>query len=127
MAFNILIVDDSLTIRAVIKRTLIIADVPTKTIFEASDGQEALDILNNNWVDLVFSDLNMPGLSGFDMIKQMRDSNIIDDIPVVVISTEGSLTRVEELKKLGIRAYIHKPFTPEQIKSITEQVMGKWK
>jgi two-component system chemotaxis response regulator CheY len=126
MAFNILIVDDSATIRSVIIRTLQIAEVPTKEIFQASDGNEALEVLKDNWVDLIFTDLNMPGMNGVEFIRQIYKKKIVEETPVVVISTEGSLTRVKELKELGIKAFIHKPFTPEQIKAVSEEVLGKW-
>ena len=71
MSYNILIVDDSKTIRSVIKKTLDIADVPVGDLYEAENGKEALDVMNSNWIDLIFADINMPVMTGIEMIKKM--------------------------------------------------------
>lgn len=124
MAYNILIVDDSRTIRAVLRKTLTLSQLDLGEIFEAGNGQEALDCLKDNWVDLVLSDLNMPVMSGMELVKKMSEDGLLHEIPVIVISTEGSATRIEELKQRGIREYIRKPFTPEAIGDIIRTVLG---
>ena len=125
MALNILIVDDSLTVRSVIKKTLKIADIPYNEIHEAENGKQALEVLSENWIDLVFADINMPVMTGVEMVEKMAEDSMLDNIPVVVVSTEGSTTRIEELKNLGIRAYIRKPFAPEALKEVVDQVIGE--
>ena len=85
MAFNVLIVDDSETVRAVIVKTLEIGGVPVNEIHHAANGQEALEKLSKNWVDLVFADLNMPIMSGIEMIEEMSKDGIIESIPVVIV------------------------------------------
>ena len=72
MSFNILIVDDSKTIRSVIKKTLNIARVPVGNLYEAENGKEALNVMNSNWIDLVFADINMPVMNGIEMIKKCQ-------------------------------------------------------
>ncbi len=124
MALNILVVDDSSTVRAVIKKTLSLAEVPVGQLYEAENGKEALDILGKEWVDLIFSDINMPVMGGVEMIERMREDNMMAAIPVIVVSTEGSATRIEELKSKGVRAYIRKPFTPELVRSVVDDIMG---
>jgi len=124
MAFNILIVDDSDTVRAIIAKTLRIAEVPINELYEAANGQEALAVLKEQWIDLVFSDINMPVMTGVEMIEQMHQDEALRSIPVVVVSTEGSKTRIEDLIQKGVRAYIRKPFTPEILKDIVEKVLG---
>lgn len=123
MALNILIVDDSKVVRSVIKKTLDIAGVDAGKIFEAGDGKEALEILDKEWIDLVFADINMPVMTGLEMVDRMKEDGILQTIPVVIVSTEGSETRIEELKAKGIRAYIRKPFTPETIKKVVDDIM----
>lgn len=123
MALNILIVDDSKVVRSVIKKTLDIAGVDIGKIFEAGDGKEALEILDKEWIDLVFADINMPVMTGLEMVDRMKEDGILQTIPVVIVSTEGSETRIEELKAKGIRAYIRKPFTPETIKKVVDDIM----
>ena len=126
MAFNILIVDDSRTIRSVIKKTLQIAGVPFGDIFEAANGEEGLQAMKENWVDLVFADINMPVMTGIEMIQKMDEDNILEKTPVIIVSTEGSKTRIEELFKKGVRAYIRKPITPEMLRNVVKEVMGDY-
>jgi two-component system chemotaxis response regulator CheY len=124
MPLNILIVDDSATVRAVIRKTLGLAEIPVGTLHQAGNGDEALQILHANTIDLVFSDINMPGMGGVELIEHMHADERLRGIPVVVISTEGSTTRIEDLRSKGIRAYLRKPFTPEQLKDVVEEITG---
>ncbi|RKY55401.1 MAG: response regulator [Candidatus Neomarinimicrobiota bacterium] len=124
MALNILVVDDSAVIRAVISKTFQLAEIPVGELFQAANGKEALEILNNNWVDLVFSDINMPVMGGIEMIEKMCEDGLLKTIPVVVVSTEGSTTRIEQLKSKGISAYIRKPFTPELVRKVVDDIIG---
>lgn len=124
MAYNILIVDDSVTIRAMIKKTLELTGLHIGEIFEAGNGKEALEHLHDNWIDIVLSDLNMPVMNGVEMVEAMAEDGLLKAIPVVIISTDGSTTRIEELKEKGVREYIRKPFTPETISKIIDKVLG---
>lgn len=123
MSLNIMIVDDSEIIRAVIIKTIKIAQIPVADFFEAGNGKEALDLLEKQWVDLVFADINMPVMNGIEMIDIMSKKNMLQSTPVIVVSTEGSQTRIEELINKGVRAYIRKPFAPEQVKEVVDQIM----
>ncbi len=124
MPYNILVVDDSQTVRAVIRKTLDLAGVDVGEIHEAGNGQEALDILRDNWLDLVFADINMPVMTGIEMVDRMSADGLLKTVPVVIVSTEGSATRVEQLKAKGVSAYIRKPFTPEIIREVVDEVLG---
>ena len=126
MSFNILIVDDSKTIRSVIKKTLDIAGVPVGDLYEAENGKEALDVMNSNLIDLIFADLNMPVMTGIEMIKKMSEDNILDKTPVIIVSTDGSKTRIDELLELGVKAYLRKPINPEELRNIVKEVMGAY-
>jgi len=125
MALNILIVDDSHTVRAVIAKTLKLTEIPIDQLYQASNGKEALTVLQTNWVDLIFTDINMPEMNGIELIEKMSEDGILKTIPVVVISTDGSITRIEQLKSKGVSAYIRKPFTPELIKSVVQKILGE--
>jgi two-component system chemotaxis response regulator CheY len=126
MSYNILIVDDSKTIRSVIKKTLDIAGVPVGDLYEAENGKEALEVMNSNWIDLIFADINMPVMTGIEMIKKMSEDNILDKTPVIIVSTEGSKTRIDDLLELGVRAYLRKPINPEELRNIVNEVMGDY-
>lgn len=123
MAYNILIVDDSAIIRAVIKKTLKLAEVPVNELHEAENGKVGLEKLKDNWIDLVFADINMPVMTGIEMVDKMAEEGLLKTVPVVIISTEGSKARIEELLNKGIRAYIRKPFTPEVLRDVVKEVM----
>ncbi len=124
MALNILVVDDSEVVRKVICKTLDLTEVPINEIFQAGNGKEALDILGDNWIDLIFADINMPIMGGVEMIEKMAEDGILTTIPVIIVSTEGSSTRLEELRSKGVRAVVRKPFTPEDLKRVVEDITG---
>jgi two-component system chemotaxis response regulator CheY len=125
MAYNILVVDDSETVRAVIAKAIGMSGVEVKTLMTAGNGQEALDILDKEWVDLVFADINMPVMGGVEMVKRMKADDGMKGIPVVIVSTEGSATRINGLMESGVRAFLRKPFTPESLKTTIDSIMGK--
>lgn len=124
MAFTILIVDDSAVVRAVISKSLALSDASISEVHKASDGKQALEILDKTWIDLVVTDINMPIMDGVTMIRKMREDKILSEIPVVVVSTEGSVERQEELAEMGVRGFIRKPFTPERLSEMVQTVMG---
>jgi len=115
MPMNILIVDDSAVMRSMILKSLRMADLDIAEAHQATNGLEGLSLLNEHPIDVVIADINMPVMNGEEMIQRMKSDDKTKDIPVLVISTEGSETRKESLKEQGV-AFIHKPFSPEQIR-----------
>lgn len=124
MAFNILIVDDSQIVRSVIAKSLDLANVAVRTLHQAANGLEGLKILLAHPVDLVFADINMPVMGGVEMVERMSRDDRLWSIPIVIVSTEGSATRIDELKSKGARAYLRKPFKPESIRAVIDRIMG---
>ena len=124
MSLNVLLVDDSETVLDVLTRTLGLAALDVGQVYRASNGQEALDVLKDNWVDLVFADINMPVMGGVEMVESMSRDGLLKTIPVVIVSTEGSATRIASLKSKGVAGYIRKPFTPESIKAVVQEVIA---
>ncbi len=118
MGINILVVDDSKIIRGVISKTLHLSGIEIGRIYEAGNGKEALEILKNNWVDLILTDINMPEMNGVELIDEISKDEVLRTIPIAIISTEASQLRVEELKSKGVKAYLRKPFTPESLKNM---------
>ena len=123
MAVNVLVVDDSSVMRAMIIKTIRLSGLQVGEIHQAADGQEGLEVLNQHWIDLVIADINMPVMNGEEMIDHMLKTPDFKDIPIVVISTEGSQTRIERLQNKGAR-FIHKPFTPEIIRDTVKEFLG---
>jgi two-component system chemotaxis response regulator CheY len=123
MAYNILIVDDSAIVRAVVRKTLGLTGIALGEIFDASNGRVALERLEQSWIDLVFADINMPVMNGIELVDQMIARDILKAVPVVIISTERSETRMAELRAKGVSAYLNKPFTPECLRDVITQVL----
>jgi len=121
MSLNVLIVDDSSVSRIMIAKSLKLSGIDIGQVHQAGNGQEALDVLAANWVDVIFADINMPVMNGEEMIDRIRANPVWVDIPIVVISTEGSQTRVERLEH-KCKRFIHKPFTPEMIREVVREM-----
>lgn len=115
MGKTVLIVDDSNTMRKIVSRSLRQAGIDFDQILEAGDGQEALDVLGANKVDVVLSDINMPNMTGLEFLKAKSEDDAIKDIPVVMISTETGADIIDEAKSYGAKGAIKKPFTPDLI------------
>ena len=123
MAINILIVDDSGVMRSMILKTLRMSGVPMGDIHQAGNGREGLDVLSEHWVDLAIVDINMPVMTGEEMIEHMHEDPEMKDIPVIVVSTEGSKARIDRLEHMGV-AFIHKPFTAEIVHDTINSILG---
>lgn len=116
MPKDVLIVDDSAAIRKILQRVLKQADIPVGQVLEAGDGVEALELLKNQTVGLVLSDINMPNMDGIQLLAKLKASEATKNVPVVMVTTEGSQARVMEAVGLGAAGYVRKPFTADQIK-----------
>ncbi len=123
MSLNVLVVDDSSVMRAIIIKTLRLSSLPLGEIHQAANGEEGLQVLDSNWIDLALVDINMPIMDGEEMIDRVRQNPDIADLPVIVVSTESSKTRIEILLKKS-NGFIHKPFTPEGLRETIINVTG---
>jgi two-component system chemotaxis response regulator CheY len=123
MSVNVLVVDDSGVMRSMIAKTIKLSGLRLGEIHQAANGRQGLEALNQHWIDLVIADINMPVMNGEEMIDKMLESPDLKDIPIVVVSTEGSQTRVERLQDKGAR-FIHKPFTPETVRDTVKEFLG---
>lgn len=113
MGLNVLIVDDSMLIRQVVRKVLKQVGIIPEVLHEANDGKEALDIVNAHPVDLILSDINMPNMDGLQFLMHLRQMESKQDIPVIMVSTEGSEETMQEALELGANGYVLKPFTAE--------------
>ena len=116
MPVDVLIVDDSAAIRKILQRVLTQAELPLGKVIEAADGLEAMVALKSQKVGLILSDINMPNMDGLELLGQLKSDAQWRDVPVIMISTEGSEAKVMEAVQLGARGFVRKPFTAEQIK-----------
>ncbi|HEV3201247.1 MAG TPA: response regulator [Bryobacteraceae bacterium] len=116
MESDILVVDDSAAIRKILQRVLRQTGMAIRAIHEAGDGQEALELLKSQTVNLVLTDINMPKMDGIQFLAAIKASPKWRNIPVVMVTTEGGEAKVGEAVRLGAAGYVRKPFTADQIK-----------
>ena len=121
---NILIVDDSATMRALLHRVVGLADLPIGTIYQAPNGLEALKILETHSVQAVFTDLNMPVMNGMQLLREMAKRESWKNLLRIIISTDGSKLRREEARELNVDLYVEKPFRPEVVRDVLCQIAG---
>jgi len=118
MGKNVLLVDDSSTMRKIIGRSLRQAGIDFDNIFEAGDGIEALEVLEREKIDIVLSDINMPNMDGISFLREKSERSNMKHIPVLMISTETGDDIIGEAKSLGAVGAIKKPFTPDKVNEV---------
>jgi len=123
VSFNILVVDDSAVMRAMIIRILRLTGLSLGEVYEAPNGREGLKVLDEKWVDLALVDINMPVMNGEEMIDSVRNNQTTADLPIIVVSTESNMERVETIRKKNVE-FVHKPFTPEVLRKTVLQLTG---
>ena len=106
---TVLIVDDFLTMRRIVRK--ILRDLNFEDIIEAEDGSAALDVLKRTRVDLIVSDWNMPRMTGLELLKEVRSTDSIKDIPFLMVTAESQKENIVEAVKARVSNYIVKPFT----------------
>jgi DNA-binding response OmpR family regulator len=119
-AKNILIVDDEPNVRLVFRTALA---VPEYMVATAEDGETALRFLANSPVDLVLLDLLMPGMSGMEVLQQLRDKG--NEVPVVIVTAHGSIPDAVAAMRLGAIDFVSKPLSPEALRSIVAEVVDR--
>lgn len=116
----ILIVDDSAAIRTVTK--LALAHLGADLV-EAVDGEQALEVLATRQFSLVISDVNMPKLSGLDLLGRLRQDARWKFLPVIMLTTEGCKTEIDKGRALGARAWITKPFKADVLVDTVQKIV----
>jgi two-component system chemotaxis response regulator CheY len=123
MAYSVMIVDDSPAMRKFMRRVMELTGIDTAEYREAGNGREALDQLRQKRVDLILTDINMPLMNGEQLVESLDADPDLRDIPVVVVSTDGSASRVQRMLDLGAKGYVTKPFHPENLREELERVL----
>lgn len=122
MAFEILVVEDSIAMRSFIASVL--EEIDQVAVTQAGSGFEALKLLPRTNFDLVVTDINMPDIHGLELIKFIRSNPRYSEMPLIIVSTEASQRDRERGLALGANAYLVKPFTPEQLKECVLRLLS---
>jgi two-component system, chemotaxis family, chemotaxis protein CheY len=120
----VLVVDDSAMMRKVVLRILKMAEIEFETELEAGDGVQALGLLRDNPVALILCDINMPVMSGLELLQKIKEEDLAAGIPIVMITTEDSEPQVRQAIMAGARGYVRKPFTVEHIRNVIKQLFA---
>jgi len=124
MTLNMLIVDDSYSMRSVIRKIITLSGFKMNQCYEAQNGREALEILSEKWVDVIISDINMPEMNGIEFLKHLKQDNLFKEIPVIFVTTEGSRERMQEAADAGAGGFLKKPFLPEELRKLLCDLVG---
>lgn len=119
---KILVVDDSATMRMLISMT-IKKSLPGIVVTEAVNGQDAVEKLKKDDIDLIITDINMPEMDGMQLVKWVRES-FNKDLPIIIVTTEGEEKEIEEGKLLGANAYITKPVKGQELKETIQGLLS---
>jgi len=120
---SVLIVDDSPMMQKFIARILAAAGFAGTRRYFARDGNEAFAVLSGQTVDLVISDINMPNLDGEGLLLRLAQDERLHEVPVLMVSSDSTQSRMERLLEIGARGYIAKPFHPEDLKAALERIL----
>lgn len=124
MSYRVLIVDDSPAMRSFIRRVIQISGFDCDLCLEAANGEEALRVLDAEWVDVILTDINMPTMNGEQFVRRLEADESLRAIPVLVVSTDSTGHRVQQMLALGAKGYLPKPFTPEALREQLECLLG---
>jgi two-component system chemotaxis response regulator CheY len=124
MAYRVLIVDDSPAMRSFIRRVMTVSGFECSVCLEAGNGQEALNLLSREWVDLILTDINMPHMNGEEFVRHLEADDCLRSIPVLVVSTDSTGQRIRQMLAMGAKGYLPKPFTPESLRTELERLLG---
>ncbi|WP_425411878.1 chemotaxis response regulator CheY [Marinospirillum insulare] len=120
---KILIVDDFATMRRIIKNLL--RDLGFNNTFEADDGLTAIPMLNSGNYDFLVTDWNMPGMTGFDLLKHVRADPDLKDLPILMVTAESKREQIVAAAQAGVNGYIVKPFTAAVLKEKIEKIFER--
>jgi two-component system chemotaxis response regulator CheY len=118
---TIMTIDDSASVRTMVKFTL--SELGFE-IVEAVDGEDAMKKLEETQIDLLITDVNMPGLDGISLIRKVRENSSYRFVPIIVLTTEYHSDKKQEGKEAGATGWIVKPFRPDQLIAVVKKVMG---
>jgi len=111
---KVLVVDDSKTMLRILGNVL--KQIGIENIMFAENGREAWEAISTNKIDILFTDWNMPIMNGLELVKRVRNKEELDNMPIIMITTEGGKREVITALKEGVDNYIVKPFTPAVLK-----------
>lgn len=124
MPYNFLIADDSKSMRKVLRKSIEMCNIGEIVFYEAENGREALEILPTTWVDIIFTDINMPIMDGYELIENIRKNEVFKNTPIVAVTSESREDKLKDIVNKGADTVLTKPFYPEQLRQQIFNILG---
>ena len=118
-----LVVDDFSTMRRIVRGLL--KEIGYNNCEEAEDGVEALNMLKGSKFDFVVSDINMPNMTGFELLKAIKEDPNLKHLPVLMVTAEAKRDQIIEAAQAGVNGYVVKPFTAQVLKEKIEKIFER--
>lgn len=125
MVRTIALIDDSRVMRSIIRKSIMMSNLKVTQFIEASNGSEGLQILleNRDNIDLIITDLHMPGVDGIELLGQIQKTGHFTDVPIIVISTDSNESTQLRCRQFGVRGFLGKPFSHEDVVGLLDSVL----
>ena len=119
---KVIVVDDSSVMRQIIKNNLKQLGFEQSNLVDAEDGEQALKKMNEDTIDLVISDWNMPRMTGIDLLKAIRGDGALKELPFLMVTSEADKEKIMEAVQAGVNQYIVKPFNATQLEEKIKEI-----
>lgn len=125
MGSKIALIDDSKVMRSILRKSILMSGHEIDDFLEAANGEEGLELVRENRasLDLIITDIHMPGMSGIEMLKSFREIVGSEKVPVIVISSDSSMGTQKQWEPLGICGFIAKPFSLQDVVFLLDAVL----
>ncbi|MCH7623576.1 MAG: response regulator [Nitrospinae bacterium] len=125
MSLTIALIDDSRVMRSIIRKSIMMSNFEETRFLEASNGSDGLQILieNRDEIDLIITDLHMPGVSGIEMLRMLQSTGHFTNIPIIVISTDINEVTQQQCRQYGVRGFLGKPFSHDDVVGLLTLVL----
>ncbi len=120
---KVIVVDDSSVMRQIIKNNLKQLGFEQSNLVDAEDGEQALKMINEDEVDLVIADWNMPKMTGIDLLKAIRSDGALKELPFMMVTCEADKEKIMEAVQSGVNQYIVKPFNATQLEEKIKEIL----
>jgi len=126
MSRTIAVIDDSTTIRSILRKAVMMSDIDAKEVLEADNGLDGLDLIKRTKekLNLVIMDLKMPKMDGIALLNELKNAGI-QSIPILVLSSTADQQIQEKCKNLGATAFLKKPFSHEDFKTVLDRILAR--
>ena len=126
MGSKIALIDDSKVMRSILRKSILMSGHKISDFLEAANGEEGLELVreNRDSLDLIITDIHMPGMSGIEMLKSFRTIAGSEKVPVIVISSDSSMGVQQQWEQFGVCGFIAKPFSLQDVVSLLDAVLG---